>query len=158
MTPNWCLMEIIVRDEDGRHRLYTQSPDYLTPRRIHTLEALLFSMSIVIANGSHPKNRTVRQILPHVVISGGTSRHNWTRKELYNHLRIRYFNAWRRLSACTSTFDLNLHPMAPTTIIAFVLFFTFEEDPNASALSFSSLFTCPTLFAFRADVRTYKKV
>jgi len=38
----------------------------------------------------NPKNRTVRQILPHVVISGGASRHNLNRKELYNHLRIRH--------------------------------------------------------------------
>jgi hypothetical protein len=30
----------------------------------------------------NPKHRTVRQILPHVVISGGASRHNLTRKEL----------------------------------------------------------------------------
>ncbi len=32
MTPNWCLMEIIVREEeDGRHRLYTQSPAGISP-------------------------------------------------------------------------------------------------------------------------------
>ena len=32
-------------------------------------------------NTQNPKNRTVRQILPHVVISGGASCHNLTRKD-----------------------------------------------------------------------------
>ena len=42
----------------------------------------------------NPTNRTVRQILPQVVISGGASRHNWKRKESYNHLRVGNSLGW----------------------------------------------------------------